>query len=274
MFSYIFEYQFLTNAIIAIALTSILCGITGTYIVTNRMVFLSGGITHASFGGLGMACFLGINPIIGAIIFSILAALCIELFTSREIVRQDSMIGILWALGMSIGIIFMALTPGYSPNLMSYMFGSVLSIEKVDIIMSAILTTLTVLLFAFFIRPIQFISFDSEYIKSCGVKIYIFKYILIALVALTIVFSIKIAGIVLVISLLTIPQAVTNMFTANYVRIIYFSIIISLICSFAGLAGAWYINIPSGASIIIALTSLFVLAKLFLYIRKRILHKL
>ena len=269
MLNSLFEYQFLTNAIIAIILTSILCGIIGTYIVTNRMVFLSGGITHASFGGLGIAWFLGINPILGAAVFSILAALGIEFFTERGNVRQDSMIGIWWSLGMAIGIIFIYLTPGYTPNLMNYLFGSILSIEHADLIMSAILTVLVLLFFTLFIRPIQFISFDSEYAKTHGIKISLFKYTLISLVALTIVFSIKVAGIVLIISLLTIPQAIANLFTTNYIRIMGYSIIIAFIGSLAGLIGSWYINIPSGASIILALSLLFIIAKLFFWIFRK-----
>jgi len=234
------------------------------------MVFLSGGITHASFGGLGISWFLGINPILGATVFSIIAALGIEYLTERTNVRQDSMIGIWWSLGMSIGIVFICLTPGYTPNLMNYLFGSILAIEQFDLIMSAILTILVLTFFIIFLRPIQFISFDSEYAKTHGINIAVFKYILISIVALTIVFSIKVAGIVLIISLMTVPQAIANMFTSKYTGIMALSVLFAFAGSLAGLIFSWFVNIPSGASIIISLSIMFILVKIIFYY----LHKL
>ena len=129
----IFQYKFLTHAALACLLCGVACGMIGTYVVCRRLVFLSGGITHASFGGIGMAYYFGANPLLGALLFAVLSALGIETFTARKQIREDSAIGLLWSLGMAIGIIFIYLTPGYAPNLMSFLFGNILSVTGTDI---------------------------------------------------------------------------------------------------------------------------------------------
>ena len=268
MIEALFEYRFLMHAVIASVLSGIVCGIVGTYIVTNRIVFLSGGITHASFGGLGIAWFLGLNPILGAAIFSILTAFGIEYLTDRTQIRNDSVIGIWWSMGMAIGVIFIYLTPGYTPNLMSYLFGSILSIETFDLYLIGILAIITTLFFGIFYRPIQFISFDSEYLKTHRIPVTLFKYILISLVALTIVFSIKIAGIILIISLLTLPQAIANLLTNNYRFMMVYSVLFAIGSSLIGIAASWYVNIPSGAAIIVALVVIFGVVKSTIFILK------
>ncbi len=262
MIEALFEYRFLLHAVIASVLSGIVCGIVGTYIVTNRIVFLSGGITHASFGGLGIAWFLGMNPILGAAIFSVLTALGIEFISDKTQIRNDSVIGIWWSMGMALGIFFIYLTPGYTPNLMNYLFGSILTIEVLDLYLIGLLAFATVLFFSAFYRVIQFSSFDAEYVKTQGIPVTLFRYILISLVALTIVFSMKIAGVVLIISLLTIPQAIANLLTHNFKHIMGLSVLIAITGSLTGLALSWYINVPSGATIIFSLGMLFGITKL------------
>jgi zinc transport system permease protein len=262
MIDALFEYRFLLHAVIASVLSGIVCGIIGTYIVTNRIVFLSGGITHASFGGLGLAWFLGVNPILGAAVFSVFTALGIEFISDKTQIRNDSVIGMWWSMGMAVGIFFIYLTPGYTPNLMNYLFGSILSIEVFDLYLIGFLALVTVAFFAVFYRPIQFISFDPEYVKTHGIPVALFKYILISLVALAIVFSMKIAGVVLIISLLTIPQAIANQITNNYKHIMVLSVIFAIAGSLSGLAISWHINVPSGATIIFSLVLFFGLTKL------------
>ena len=142
----IFQFAFFQKSLLAALLASISCGIIGTYIVSKRIVFISGGITHASFGGIGIGYFLGINPIFGALVFGLLSALGIEFFTKKSEIRSDSAIAILWALGMALGIIFIYLTPGYAPNLMSYLFGSILTVTNLDLIF-LLINTLIILLF-------------------------------------------------------------------------------------------------------------------------------
>jgi zinc transport system permease protein len=257
----LFQYSFFTNAIIASILTSICTGIIGTYIVSRRIVFISGGITHTSFGGIGLGYFIGINPLIGATIFSILSALGIEYLSKKSDLREDSAIAIMWSFGMAIGIIFIYLSPGFAPNLLSYLFGSILTVSHLEIYLLGGLALIIVLFFTFYFNIILHLAFDEEFLKTKSISIDIFNYILISLVALTIVLSIKVAGIILVISLLTIPQATANIIVKDFKKIIFLSIVIGLTGSICGLLLAWFFNIPSGASIIFFLVLLFIIIK-------------
>jgi len=257
----LFQYSFFTNSLMAAMLASLTCGIAGTYIVARRMVFISGGITHASFGGIGIAYFLGMNPMLGAAIFSVLSAMGIELVSSRTNVREDSAIGILWSLGMALGIIFIFLTPGYAPNLMSYLFGSILTVGTTDLWLMGALAVFLTLFFSIFYHLILFIAFDEEYARAHKAPVQLFKYLLISLVALTIVLNIRVVGIILVISFLTIPQSTANLFTNNFKSIIYLSILIGMVGSIAGLLISYFWNIPSGATIIFAFVVIFGVAK-------------
>ena len=182
------------------------------------MVFLSGGITHASFGGIGIGYFLGINPVLGAAVFGILSALGVEYLSVRQRIREDSAIGILWAFGMAIGIIFIYLTPGYTPNLMSYLFGSILTVSQADIIALGVMSVVLILYFGIFYRTILYISFDEIFARTYSSYVDIFKYITTSLIALTIVLNIRMAGVVLVISLLTIPPNIAMLFTRVYLK--------------------------------------------------------
>ena len=152
----LFQYEFFTNALLAAILTSITCGIMGTYIVAKRIVFISGGITHTSFGGIGLGYFLSINPILGAAVFSILSALGIEYLSKKSEVREDSAIAIMWSFGMAVGIIFIFLTPGYAPNLISFLFGSILTVTQFDLIIIFVLALLISLFFLIFYKTILF----------------------------------------------------------------------------------------------------------------------
>jgi zinc transport system permease protein len=259
----LFEYQFFTNALFAAILASIACGIIGSYIVAKRMVFISGGITHASFGGIGIAYFMGLNPVLGAAIFSIMSALGIEWVSTKSDVREDSAIGILWSLGMAIGIIFIFMTPGYAPNLMSYLFGSILTVSSIDLWMIGILAAMLIVIFTIFYHLILFVAYDEEYARSHKAPVNLVKYILISLVAVTIVLNIRLVGIILVISFLTIPQSTANIFTRRFNYIIFLSILFGIIGSLSGLLISYYYNIPSGATIIFAFVVIFGMAKLF-----------
>jgi zinc transport system permease protein len=273
MISELLEYKFIVNSLLAGILASISCGIIGTYIVTRRMVFLSGGITHSSFGGIGIGYYLGFNPIIFAAIFGVLSALGIEFISKRSDIREDSVIGILWSFGMAVGIMFVFLTPGYAPNLMSYLFGSILTVSSLDIYLMLGLSIVLILVFIFFYRTIVFISYDQEFARTHKIAVSFINYFLIGLVALTIVLNIKVVGIILVISLLTIPQSIANLFTKNFRNIIIVSIVIGLIGAFLGLIISYKINIPSGASIIFSLVMIFILAKFFQLIQRSVILK-
>lgn len=256
------QYNFVVNALLAAVFASITCGIIGTYIVTRRMVFLSGGITHASFGGIGIGYFLGFNPIFSAALFSVFSAIGIEFLSKQTEVREDSAIGILWSFGMAIGIIFITLTPGYVPNLMTYLFGSILTVSNTDVWLMFGLSLLLIFIFALFYRLILFVSYDQDFARTHKVSVNLINYILISLVAVTIVLNIKVVGIIMVISLLTIPQSIANLFTRIFRNIIWLSVVISFVGVFTGLIFSYWLNIPSGASIIFALVIYFILAKL------------
>jgi len=265
----IFAYDFVLNAVEAAFLASISCGFIGAYIVARRMVFISGGITHASFGGIGLGYFLGINPILSAAVFSIFSAFGIRLVSKQTDIREDSAIGILWSFGMAIGIIFIYLTPGYAPNLMSYLFGSILTVTKTDLLMMAVLALATLLIFIFYYRTILFISFDEEYARTHKAPVETFNYLMLMLVALVIVINIRVAGIILVISYLTIPQSTANLFVNDLKKIIILSMIISFAGSMTGLFLSYTWNIPSGASIIFVFVLIFVVARVIAYLRSR-----
>lgn len=256
------DYAFFRNALWGSLLASIACGLIGSYVVARRMVFISGGITHASFGGIGIGFYFGFNPVLSAMIFSVLSAFGIQWLSKNQNVREDSAIAVFWSLGMALGIILIFLSPGYAPNLSEYLFGNILTISMTDILLLSILSFILVLFFSFFYRPILNTAFDKEFAQTRGVNVAFFEYTLIMLVAVTIVLSIRLVGIVLLISLLTVPQMTANIFTHKFSKIMLLSVIISFVGCIAGLLMSYYLNVPSGAFIIFVLISIFLVAKL------------
>ena len=257
----IFQYEFIIKGLLGAAFASITAGLAGTYVVSKRMVFLSGGITHASFGGIGIGYFIGINPVIGAAVFGILSALGVEYLSVRQKIREDSAIGILWAFGMAIGIIFIYLTPGYTPNLMSYLFGSILTVSNADIVALGIMSVILILYFGIFYRTILYISFDEIFARTYSSYVDVFKYITTSLIALTIVLNIRMAGVVLVISLLTIPPNIAMLFTRVYFKIVIWSVLAGFTGTATGYAISYFAGIPVGATIIFTLVIIWVITK-------------
>jgi len=259
----LFSYQFFQNSFLAAIFAAISCGIIGTYIVSRRMVFVSGGITHSSFGGIGIGYFLGLNPMLGAAVFAIFSALGIQFFTNKGKIRQDSSIAIWWSLGMAIGIIFIYMTPGYAPDLMSYLFGNILAVTETEILLMLSLCVLIILCFIFFYRIILYVAFNEEYAKTSGLPVSFINYLLMVLIALTVVLNIRVVGIILILSLLTLPQATANILTYDFKSMIFLSVLFALIGSLSGLLMSYYANIPSGASIIFILVIIFGIMKLY-----------
>ena len=257
----LFNFGFFRNAFLAAFIASVTCGIIGTYIVSRRIVFISGGITHASFGGIGMGYYFGFDPIAGAIAFGILSALGIEFFTKRADLREDSAIAMLWSLGMALGVIFVFLTPGYAPNLMSYLFGNILTVSTGDLVSLFLLALFVIGFFLIFYRMIIFVSFDEEFALTNNAPVRLFNALLISLVALTIVLNIRVVGIILVMSLLTIPQAIANLFTKRFDVMIFYSIAFGFLGSVTGLTLSYIYDIPSGAAIIFTLVVIYGLIK-------------
>ena len=246
----ILEYSFFQNALLGSLLASVLCGFIGTYIVTRRLVFISGGITHASFGGIGLGVFLGINPILSAMVFSVLSAFGVQWMSHRVDVREDSAIAVFWTFGMSLGIICCFLSPGFMPDLPSFLFGSILTISQADLWLLAALLVVVVLVFALLYRTILSVAFDVDFARSQRLPVAFIEYLMMALIALTIVSTLRMVGIVLSISLLTIPQMSANVLTHNFKHMIAWSIAIGWVDCLMGLGLSYALNVPSGASII------------------------
>ena len=269
-FSDLVHYQYLLNAFTACLLSGITCGVIGTYVVCRRMVFLAGGITHASFGGLGIAFWLGANPIGGALLFAILSALGIEWVGSRGRIREDSAIGIIWSVGMAVGALFMSLRPGYtSGDLSAYLFGSIVTVTRGDVTALALLTLVILAGALLWLRPIMYVAFDRDFARSRGIPTRVVSYLMAALVAATIVLSIRIMGIVLLISLLTIPVAVVNAFSRDYRTIAATAPAVAVAGNVAGLAASYHFEVPPGAAIIFTLTLTLIVVKLLTLYRKK-----
>ncbi|WP_237566979.1 metal ABC transporter permease [Odoribacter sp. Z80] len=262
------KYDFFQNALFSTIFIGISCGLIGTYIVAKRMVFISGGITHASFGGLGLAYYLGISPMLGATVFSLLSILGIWSLSENKKFREDSLIGIFWSAGMAIGILFIYLTPGYAPNLMSYLFGNILTVTSGQILLSALLCVLIILFFLKFFRPLFYIAFDKEYSLTHHVHINAIDISITILIALCIVLCLKLAGIILVISYLTLPQAIAGIYYKNFKQQLIASALISTLGSVTGLFISAQTNLPSGATIVIGFLILFIISWLVQKIRK------
>ena len=259
----ILSYTFFQNALAGSLLASMLCGIVGTYIVTRRLVFISGGITHASFGGIGIGVYFGFSPVWSAAVFSVLSACGIQWFSHRQGVREDSAIAIFWTLGMSVGIICSFLTPGFTPELSSYLFGNILTISREDLFLLSVLTAVGLGVFAFLLRPLVYVAFDSEFSRSQRLPVAANEYCMMAFIALTIVACLRMVGIVLVISLLTIPQVTANLFTRSFKHMALLSAVIGYAGCLGGLALSYCYNIPSGASIIFVSILIYLVCKGF-----------
>lgn len=259
------QYSFFQNALWGSLLTAIACGIVGTYIVSRRLVFISGGITHASFGGLGLGFYLGTNPILMAMLFSVLSAFGVEWVSKTQNVREDSAIAGIWSLGMALGVIFIFLTPGYAPNLSAYLFGNILTIATSDIIWIASLVGLLIVFFGLFLRTIVYVAFDRDFAVTQHLPVKWVEYAMMCFIAMTIVLSIRLVGIMLLMSLLTLPQITVNLFTSDFKKIIWGSIAIGFAGCVAGLVLSYYLNVPSGAFIILVLVVLFLVVKAIKY---------
>ena len=278
VFEDIVAYEHLADAFVACLLTAITCGIVGSYVVARRMVFLSGGITHASFGGLGMAIYAGFNPLVGALLFASAASIGVE-FTSRQgRIREDSAIGIIWSVGMALGALFMSLTPGYAVELPSYLFGSISLVDGNDIKWLMLLMVAVVIGAVVWGRKIMYMTFDEEFARSQGLPVEFIAYIMSVIVAVTIVLSIKVMGIVLLMSLVTIPTVVANTITKDYRLITLFAVVTALVCNIAGFIMSYEIElpngggIPTGSCIIFLLSVTLLLVKLFDIIRRRVIQ--
>ena len=245
------QFEFIQHALIAGILVSFAAGIIGSLIVVNRMVFLAGGIAHASYGGIGMAVFFGLPIFLGASIFAVGAAMLIASLTMHTRHRIDTFIGLIWAVGMAIGVIFIDMTPGYNVDMMSYLFGSILAVSTEDIYFMAILLAIILFVMTFWYRDILAVSYDSEYASLRGVNVRFFYTLILILAALTVVVSIKVVGLILVIAMLTIPVYIAEKLSHSLFSMMFLSGLIATLFTLAGLWFSYTYNLTSGASIIL-----------------------
>jgi len=245
------SYEFMQNAIIAGLLVSIASGIIGSLIVVNRMVFLAGGIAHTSYGGIGLAVYLGLPIFLGASLFSVGAALLVSFITLNQKHHTDTFIGLIWAVGMAIGILFIDLTPGYNVDLMSYLFGSILAVSRDDLYFMVALVIVIIAFVLFWYRDILAVSYDSEYALLRGVNVKTFYTLILVLSALTVVIAIKVVGLILVIALLTIPIYIAEKLSNSLYRMMIYSSIISSFFTLIGLYISYNFDVTSGAAIIL-----------------------
>jgi len=269
----ILQYEFMRNALIAALLASIACGIIGVYVVVKRIVFISGGIAHAAFGGIGLGYFLGVNPVLGVIPFSIAAALSMGVVSKRTKIPEDTAIGILWVMGMALGVIFVALSPGYAPELFGYLFGSILTVPTSDIILMLSLNAAIIAVVFSLHREFQAISFDEEYATTIGLPTERLYLLLLCLIALTVVLLIRIVGVILVIALLTIPAAMSRQFTHRLSSMMFLSVFLCAVFTIGGLWLSYAFDLPSGAMIVLVSGTAFILSTVStgLYAHRRFL---
>ena len=247
----VLSYDFMQNALAAGVLAGIACGVVGTYVVVRRMVFISGGVSHATFGGIGLAYLLGFNPMLGALLFAVAAALGMGVITRKTKLSEDTGIGVLWATGMALGVIFVGLASGYAPDLFSYLFGNILTVQRGELLMMLVLDGVIIATVLAFYKELLAVSFDEEFARVEGIPTATLQMVLLGLIALTIVTVIRVVGIVLVIALLTIPPAIARQYTASLSSMMRLAVAVSVGLSVCGIALSYLLNLASGATIIL-----------------------
>ncbi|OJX37953.1 MAG: hypothetical protein BGO78_07885 [Chloroflexi bacterium 44-23] len=264
------QYDFMRNALTAGFLVSIACGIIGTYVVVKRIVFVSGGIAHAAYGGIGMSYFFGWNPVAGAIIFSLVSAFGMGWVQRRTKERADSIIGVMWALGMAIGIIFLDRTPGYKADLMSYLFGSILAVPSSDLWLMVVLDLVIILLVALFFKELLGVAFDEQYAVISNVPVDWIYMILMAMIGFSVVMLMRVVGLIMVIALLTTPASISAMFFDDLKKIMVSASLLGMLFTTIGLFLSFFLNLTSGASIILVAGIAYTLSLLWQTSRKKI----
>ena len=257
------HFEFVQNALIAGLLTSIICGVIGTLVVVNRLVFLSGGIAHSAYGGVGLAFFFGWPYMICAIGFAFGAAMIMAAVSLRSKHRSDTIIGVMWAMGMACGILLLDMTPGYNVDLMSYLFGSILSVPHSDLVTMAVIGVVILALIGYFFQDLLAMSYDEEFAQIRGVPVKRLYFMLIGVVAITVVMVVQVVGLILVIALLTIPPYIAEKYTQSLFAMMVMSCFIGMLFTTGGLWLSYVYDLTSGAAIIFLSGCLFFLSLIF-----------
>lgn len=247
----ILSYGFMRNALMAGVLVSLACGVIGTLVVLKRMVFISGGVAHTAYGGVGLAFYLGVNPLLGAVAFSLLASFLMGYVQRQTRQRQDTLIGVMWAIGMAIGIIFTDLTPGYKADLMSYLFGSILAVTQTDLWMMLGVNVLVISMVALFYKELQATAFDETFARVRNLPVDLLYLMLVAMIGLAVVMLMRVVGLIMIIALLTVPAAIGSLYLKHMKHIMWLGTGLSLIFTTSGLLLSFFFNLTSGATIIL-----------------------
>ncbi len=258
----ILSYDFMKNALLAGILVSIACGVVGTYVVVKGISFISGSISHAAYGGIGLGYYLGINPMLGATIFTVLSALGMGIVSHKTKQKEDTIIGMMWAVGMALGIIFIKLSPGYTADLMSYLFGSILTVPVGDLWLMLLLDLIIVLIVLLFYESFKLVAFDEEYAETLGLNTLALNLLLLFLIALTVVVMIRAVGIILVIALLTIPAAIARQLSKRLPLMMVLATLLGIVFAIVGLLLSYLWDLPSGATIILCAAGGFIISSL------------
>ncbi len=267
------QYSFMQNALITCLLASIACGIIGVVIVEKKLVMMSGGIAHTAFGGIGLGYLIGFEPIYGAFLFSLLASAGIGVIKRKSGARADVLIALFWSAGMALGIIFMALMPGYPPVMSSYLFGSVLAVTRSDIWMVLGLTAVVLLAVIPFFSHWKAFLFDEIFAKIIGIKTVLFEYMMLALISITVVALIKVAGIILALTLLAAPAAIAGLMVKSLRARMLLAVALGIIITITGLCISYFLDMPSGASTAILAVAGYLLANAVGSLTRKILRR-
>ena len=273
MIDAIFHYTFMRNALLAAFFASIVTGIIGTIAIEKKLISMSGGIAHASFGGIGLGYLLGLEPIWGGLIFAVGSSALISRLPKSSKLNADTMTGILWAFGMALGILFISLAPGYMPDMTSYLFGDILSVSTGYIRYMAVFTAVVVIVFIMLYHHLILYLFDQEYAAARGIHIQLLEWVVYIMIPVGIIVLIKIVGIILTIALMTIPVSIAKLFCKSIGRVIGFSMLISFFFSVTGLVISYYAKIPSGVCIIVISTVVYLILLLSKNGIQRAVHK-
>ncbi len=262
-------YGFLQKALLAALLASLSCGIIGTYVVVKRIGYMAGGIAHTILGGMGISYFLGRDPLLGAMAAAVLSAIIIGGVSLRWKEQEDVIIGALWAVGMAVGVLFISRTPGYALDLMSYLFGNVLMVTRLDLIVTAVLDAAVVTLVVLFRKQFLAVCFDEEFARVRGVNVSGFYLLLLCMVAVTVVSLVQVVGLILVIALFTLPAATVRQFIRSIAGMMVAACMLGAVLSIIGLGVSFETNLPSGATIILLAGSVYFLSLLVQAICRR-----
>ncbi len=254
------HFEFMRNALLTGLLASITCGIVGTFVVVNRLAFLSGGIAHAAYGGIGLAFFFGLPYTLTTLGFALFTSVVMAAVTLKARYRSDTIVGVLWALGMALGVILLDLAPGYNVDLMSFLFGSILTVSKLDLSMMFVLCSVIVFVVAFLYNGLLAYSYDEQFAKVRGVSVTFLHFLLLAMIALSVVMIIRVVGLILVIALLTIAPYIAEGYSRSLRKMIVISMLLNSLFTLIGLWLSYTFNLTSGATIIMVAGSCFFLS--------------